>query len=367
MMITYVIPTHNRPRVLGETLRALGRLGPHAAEVVVVDNASEPAAEVPGALESGVACRVVRLERNIGAAARNLAIEYADPASRWFIMLDDDSAPVDLGFLEALAGAGADVGVVAAEIFLPRVEGEARVRRESGGLPEVFIGCGAAIRAEVFCELGGYDASFDYYAEEYDLSARVIMAGMRVAMDRRFRVVHRKVTAGRDFGRIVARLVRNNAWVGLRYAPDEERAAAVLEQITRYGLIARKEGALGGYWWGVVELARTAGGQPRRAMGREMWDRFTGLAAARLGVDAMVRRLRPRRVGLLGRGKNAGVVVRALEERGLEIVTDLREAEALMVATLSPGPMLDAVEGAAGSGVPVFGGFGEGTLEKVSR
>ncbi len=357
MMITYVIPTHNRPEVLEETLRAIGRLGAHAAEVLVVDNASVPAAAVPRALESGVACRVVRLERNIGAAARNVAIAEADRASRWLVMLDDDSAPVDAGLLDALAGAGADVGVVAAEIFLSRAGGAGRLRHESGGLPEVFIGCGAAIRAEVFRDLGGYDASFDYYAEEYDLSARVIMAGMRVAMDRRFRVVHRKVTAGRDFGRIVGRLVRNNAWVGLRYAPEEVRAGMVLEQITRYGAIARREGAMRGYWRGVMELARTAGAQPRREMGREMWDRFTGMAAARAGVDAMVRRSRPRRVGLIARGKNAGVVEAALQERGLEIVEREEEAEALMVATLSPGPMMDALDEAAGRRVPVFGAF----------
>jgi len=350
-MITYVIPTHNRPAILAETLAAIALLGPHGAEVLIVDNASQPPAAAPAHLASGVPCRIVRLGSNIGAAARNVAITHADASSRWLLMLDDDSAPLDLGFIGALCDASADVAIIAAEIFLPSEQG-ARLRHESGGLPEVFVGCGAAIRAEFFREQGGYDERFDYYAEEYDLSARAIVSGMRVGFDRRFRVLHRKVTAGRDFGRIVSRLVRNNAWVGLRYAPDEWRASAVAEQVVRYGVIAQREGALGGYARGVMELARSWREQPRRAMPGAMWDRFIGLAAARVAVDEMVRRIRPRSVALVAAGKNAGVVARAVEERGIAITDDTRAADALVVATLSPGPMLDAAA-PLGHGAPL--------------
>jgi hypothetical protein len=38
--IAYIIPTHDRPEVLGRTLRALGALPRHDAELVLVDNAS---------------------------------------------------------------------------------------------------------------------------------------------------------------------------------------------------------------------------------------------------------------------------------------------------------------------------------------
>src|SRR6185503_611566 len=114
-----------------------------------------------------------------------------------------------------------------------------------------FIGCGVAIRLRSFLAAGGYDPTFDYYAEEYDLAARFILAGYRIVHDRRFRVMHEKVTQGRDFNRIVHRLVRNNAWVAQRYAPIEHREAEINETISRYGRIAVKENAAAGYAAGV--------------------------------------------------------------------------------------------------------------------
>ncbi len=385
-MITYVIPTHNRPAVLAETLDTILRLGPHEAEVLIVDNSSNPSTAAPARLSSGVPCRVVRLGANIGAAARNVAITHADASSRWLVMLDDDSAPMDLGFLAALREARADDLIVAAEIFLPTPPGAA-VRHESGGLPEVFVGCGAAIRADFFRAERGYDATFDYYAEEYDLSARALLTGGRVVFDRRFRVMHRKVTQGRDFGRVVSRLVRNNAWVSLRYAPDDARASATIGHITRYGVIARKERALAGYARGVAELARTWRAQPRRTMPDALWDRFTGLAAARQAVELMINEHRPREVALIAPGKHVQYVAQALSERGIEIASDSRSthgalgtqrADVLFVATLSPGPMLDAaaafgaVLGPASGGAPVVmpwlmpaGGCAEGRQRRA--
>jgi GT2 family glycosyltransferase len=374
-MLTYVIPTRNRHQTLAETLSALERLGPHHAEVLIFDNASDEPVAAPRTLASGVACRVVRLPTNIAAAARNLAITHAHPSSQWLIMLDDDSAPLDLGFISALREANSSTAIVAAEIFLPCAPGASprhphhtrHPRHESGGLPEVFVGCGAAIRTSFFRAQHGYDASFDYYAEEYDLSARALLAGDRVTLDRRFRVLHRKVTQGRDFGRILARLVRNNAWVSVRYAPDDARAAATLEHITRYARIGLKERALRGYFRGLIDLASTLSDQPRTPMSQTLWDRFTGLAAAREGVSAMIETFThtharaPRAVELVTPGKNAHIIEQALIERGIAIVratSGPHAAEARMIGTLSPGPMLDAMNALGASpsheGTPVF-------------
>ena len=242
-------------------------------EVVVVDNDSEERAIAPAELENGWRVRVERLGENMGAAARNVGAEMA--RGEWVVMLDDDSYAVDGGVVDVVCGAGGDVGAVGAEIFL----GDGR--RESGGLPEVVIGCGVAVRRGVFLELGGYDAAFNYYAEEYDLCARLIRAGWRIEHDARFRVVHEKVSTGRDMGVILGRLVRNNGWVAQRYAPEAERARELEEVITRYRRIAEKEGSIGGYERGLRELTATIDAQERREMTRGEWDRFTGLAHAR--------------------------------------------------------------------------------------
>jgi hypothetical protein len=93
-----------------------------------------------------------------------------------------------------------------------------------------------------------------------------------------------------------------------------------------------------------------------------LWDRFTGLAAAREAVELMIREHRPREVALIAPGKHVQYVAQALSERGIEIASDWRGthgADVLIVATLSPGPMLDAAAafgaalGPAPSGVPV--------------
>jgi GT2 family glycosyltransferase len=338
-MISYVLPTRDRPHVLERTLAALGALGPHEAEVIIIDNASQTPARVPSELSSGVPITLIRSETNLAAAARNLGAQRADPRSQWIVMLDDDSYPLDLGHVRVLEHQPAQVGAVAAEIFLPTHDGA--IRHESGGLPEVFVGCGVALRTSAFNKLGGYDASFEYYAEEYDLSARLILAGYRVTLDRRFRVMHHKSAQGRDFSRIVRRLVRNNAWVAQRYAPDHVRHASVLEHIARYQQIAWRESATRGWAKGMLELATTLPRQRRREMNEDQWARFTGLASARDALQAAHRRSALGRTALVHPGKNARCVEQALQEMGIELVHPAR-AQTLVIATLSPGPMLDA-------------------------
>lgn len=349
MNIAYIIPTRDRGPVLAETVRALGALPPHPAQVVVVDNASAVPPALPARLSNGLDVVSIRLGHNAGAAARNTGVAAADRSCDWVVMLDDDSAPLDLGHLRALRDAPSEAAAVAAEIFLPGKEtgacGPTRgAPRESGGLPEVFIGCGAAIRRGAFLACGGYDPSFGFYAEEYDLAARFLLAGGRTVMDRRFRVEHRKVSAGRDMNMILGRLVRNNGWVAQRYAPARRRIGEISRTVDRYGAIAAGESALTGFRRGEAELMTTLRSQPRTPMPGALWDRFTGLAAARASLSAEMRSARFGTAMLVDEGKNAHVIRRALRELGVRETIDEREADALVIGTLSPGPMLDAWE-----------------------
>lgn len=341
-MITYVIPTRDRHERLASTLGALSALGPQReAEVIVVDNASERAVAAPSRLASGVPVRVIGLEQNLGAAARNVGVQHA--SGDWAVMLDDDSYPLDLGFVRSLREAPTDVAALSADIHLSDHRG-----REQGGLPEVFIGCGVAIRVPVFIALRGYDPAFHYYAEEYDLAARMLLSGYRVAFDPAFRVEHAKVLEGRNMNTIVARLVRNNGWVIQRYAPESERRSAIRAMRRRYRAIAAKESAPRGWGEGASELRRTIRGQARRAMPREVWDRFTGLAHARHALQAEFARAPFRTAALVDRGKNDELVRLALHELGVRVVEG--DAEARVIGTLSPGPLLDALKRHAGQG-----------------
>src|SRR5262245_33443618 len=274
-MISYILPTRDRPERLTLTLAALGNLRghPEGAEVVIVDNASKFPATPPERLANGLNVRVLHRGSNEGAASRNAGVAAANPAHAWAVMLDDDSYPCDTGFIRRLGKAPTEVAAVSADIYLPGLS-----RRESGGLPEVFVGCGVAIRRDVFLSLGGYDPAFNYYAEEYDLAARMILAGHRIAFDPWFRVEHHKVATGRDMNTILARLVRNNGWVMQRYAPDELRRAQVRDQRARYRAIAAKENALPGLAAGLRELKHTIRAQKRSPMAARLFDRFTGMA-----------------------------------------------------------------------------------------
>ncbi|MBL9032396.1 MAG: glycosyltransferase [Phycisphaerae bacterium] len=357
-MISYVIPTRDRPERLALTLAALGRLAGHPesargplAEVVIVDNASQHPPTPPARLANGLRVRTIYRCTNEGAASRNAAVAAADPASEWVVMLDDDSHPVDTGFISRLARAPEDVAAVSADIWLPGL-----ARRESGGLPEVFVGCGVAIRRRVFLDLGGYDPEFNYYAEEYDLAARMILRGYRVEFDPWFRVEHHKVTLHRNQNTILARLVRNNGWVMQRYAPERVRRAQIREQRRRYRAIARVEHALDGFAEGLRELRRTISAQPRTPMSAEQFDRFCGLAQAREAL-AEARHERPfSTAAVVDEGKNGWVVRTALTEMGVEVVNPWpwdesparaqseTHPDALVIGTMSPGPMIDAYE-----------------------
>lgn len=348
-MISLIIPTRDRPAELARTLAAIARLDPApldaagGAEVIVVDNASREPEPPPEALANGVPVGLVRLPANEGAAARTTAARLA--RGSWLVMLDDDSAPIDAAFAALLADAPPDVAAIGAEITLPSG------RRDFGGLPEVFVGCGAAVRRDDFLAVGGYDPSFVYYAEEYDLAARLIARGKRITHDRAFRVLHRKTAAARDMDRSLRLLVRNSVRVEERWAPAARRDDAIRAVVERCEHIARREDARAGFRAGLNDIELEGGAEdrdpaaaPTGPLTDAQYDRFIGLAAARDGLARQLHAAPARTARLAQAGKNAHLVERALAESGVEVLPpdDRRSPDALAIATLSPGPILDA-------------------------
>jgi len=345
--VGYALPTRDRPAELARTLAQLGALDLDAGPVIVVDNASNPPARTPRALDNGWPVERLRLGHNEGAAARNRAIERLD--TDWIVLLDDDSAPDPARPLTPwLAELPDGVAAITADIHLTGAH-RGRPRRESGGLPEVFVGCGVALRRETLLRTGGYDPAFGFYAEEYDLAARLIASGHRVVFEPRWRVEHRKTAQGRDMDAILARLVRNNGWVMARWAPDDHLHAELERVRARYRAIAEKEHALRGYRRGIDELERTIEDQPRTPLSRAHWDRFTGRRAADDAIAAAMDAEPFSRAALIAHGKNGHVVRAALDARGVKVIGDDGDCP-LVIATLSPGPMLDALDALAASG-----------------
>ncbi len=354
MDISFVIPTHNRPEILVDTVDRLGKLDSDCfgggAELIVVDNHSDQRAMFPPILDNGITARVIRLGENRGAAARNVGVEHSQ--GQWVVMLDDDSSLLPCPASATLKSMPAEVYAVGGEIHLPCG------RHESGGLPEVVIGCGCAYRRDRFLELGGYDPAFDFYAEEYDLCAKIILAGGRVVHDAGLQFEHRKATQGRSFNRIIHRLVRNNGWVIARYAPQGALQDAMDAMIDRYSQIARKEGAVAGYEAGLDALFASAGDQRRSAMSQAQWDRFIGVAAAK---DHLAKVLDPdvEEVHLVHPGKGEREIVSVLAMLGREVLKHPKEGGWDVIGTLSPGPLTDA-KMAKKDAVEPWAGFGRG-------
>src|SRR6266571_7229751 len=86
------------------------------AEIVLVDNLSQPPVEVPAQLTSCLPVRVLLCTQPGAAAARNLGVRQAQ--TRWILFLDSDCLPtsglID-GYRQALNGAIAYAGMVRAE------------------------------------------------------------------------------------------------------------------------------------------------------------------------------------------------------------------------------------------------------------
>ncbi|GAB5497222.1 MAG: hypothetical protein Phyf2KO_23020 [Phycisphaerales bacterium] len=363
-MIGYIIPTRDRHEELMRTLGEINRLGPQigmgGAEVVVIDNASKTPVQLPEQLPCGTRIRTLRLDENLGAAARNYGARAADERCDWLVMLDDDSAPLDSGFEVSLRRAPDDVAAVSADIFLGQNE-DAIERREDGGLPEVFVGCGVAIRRDVFLDLGGYDESFGFYAEEYDFCAKLLLAGKRTQFSQIFRVLHRKVSGNRDMNLIVERLVRNNGWVCQRYAPVGVLGDELNTCIERCRFIAKKEGATTGFKRGREELERTLEAQRRTPMDDAMWERFTGQSQAREAIKKRMP-LGAASAQLIGEGKNSHVVRKAMRDLALREVKSGGDCK--LIATMSPGPMIDALENGE-RGVPTIAPWLDAKLQSV--
>lgn len=340
--VSLIVPTRNRPERLQDTLAAIdATLGAHGApercELVVIDDASDRGAvsTLPARLPGGTPVRFGRRETSIGAACRNDAAAMA--SAPWLLMLDDDSWPMDAGFLDIAAAAAPDVAVIGLDIRLRRGG------REAGGLPEVHVGCGALVRTDAFRSVGGYDASFHYYVEEYDLAARLIGHGWRLRHDVRSTIVHEKVAGGRRMDVILERLVRNNGWVIARYAPPDRREAALAAMLGRYQRIAEAEHAIAGFRRGRTALEATIGNQPKRTLDPAAWDRFTGDAALRAGVLAVTAARPAGRWTMRDPGKGAEQIRAAMTAAGwTECEPAL--AEIHVPGSLSPGPMLDAAD-----------------------
>jgi len=195
--VTIVVATRNRPDRLAETAAH------HRAPLIVVDNASDEPVRLAGA-------EVVRLDVNLGAAARNVGVERA--RTPYVAFADDDSywAPGSLAGATALLRAHPRTALVAAEVrvgLAGRLDpvsaamAAAPLGTPPGGAgPSIlgFLACAVVVRRDAFLTAGGFLPRLFVYGEEALLAMDLAAAGWRLCYVPSLLVRHFPEPAGRD-------------------------------------------------------------------------------------------------------------------------------------------------------------------------
>jgi glycosyltransferase involved in cell wall biosynthesis len=194
MLVSVIIPTHNRPDVLPLTLAALrGQTLPAADyEIVVVDDGSAPAATLPTEADPP-RMTLVRLEGVERSRARNAGAEAA--RGKVLVFIDDD-IEANPDFLEAHLRAHGEWpdAIATGKLYLPQMVGSTpfgRFRKalEEEGVPRArglldapnFCAAGnMSIARATFLELGGFAPEM-VSGEDQDLAFRHSARGGRLA------------------------------------------------------------------------------------------------------------------------------------------------------------------------------------------
>ena len=265
--IGIVIVTRDRAEDLLVTLARLAAL-PEAVEVVVVDNGSSDGtgARVRAAFGS---VRVIELEANLGAAARNVGVEALRTPVVAFN--DDDShwAPGALARATAYFEARPRLGLLAARVLVGDderldptcAEMAASPLRTLPGAPGPavlgFVACGAVVRREAFLAAGGFEARLGVGGEETLLAVDLASAGWELAYVDEVVTHHHPADGGEERPGRRVREVRNalwSEWLRRPAGPAVLGTARVMgrglrDPVTARGVVE----ALGGLPWALRE------------------------------------------------------------------------------------------------------------------
>jgi len=189
--VTVVVLTYNRRREVLRTLAQLAR-AVDGAPIVVVDNASTDGTDAAIASAHPLV-RVVRLARNVGAAARNEGARVA--TTPYVAFCDDDTwwLPGSIALAAAALDRHPQLAAVTARVLVgaARRDDPTNARMAASPLPNVLGVDGSAIlgllagacmvRREAFLAVGGYDPRLFLGGEEALLATDLMSAGWRMA------------------------------------------------------------------------------------------------------------------------------------------------------------------------------------------
>jgi GT2 family glycosyltransferase len=212
MKISVIIITHNRKHQVDRTINAYLNQTYKNIEIIIIDNASKDGTKelieqkyLNGQYEH---IKYLWLPDNIDTRAINLGIEMSDGDIIW--RTDDDSEPEDSKAFEFVVekfNKYPDIHIIAAEIInvysnnmvyhWHMLDVDKTNIPDNGYKTFTFIGCGAAIRKDVFNKVGFF---WEFGIEEEDLSIRAIVNGFNIRYFPNLKVLHFASAANRNRG-----------------------------------------------------------------------------------------------------------------------------------------------------------------------
>ena len=249
--VTVVVATRNRRETLLHTLPQ------HGVPTIVVDNGStDDTASAVKQTHPNV--RAIRLETNLGAAARNVGVTHA--RTPYVAFADDDSYwdPGSLTEAARLLDSHPRAALLCARVL---VGGEGRVDAMSRAMaaaplgwspcapgPRVlgFLACAVVVRRTAFLAVGGFNELLGSYGEEDLLALDLVTAGWELAYvdslvvhhhpaDQRGPARSRSIQEVRN--RLLTAWLRRRTPAAMRITLDTARAA-ITDPAARAGLAA---------------------------------------------------------------------------------------------------------------------------------
>jgi GT2 family glycosyltransferase len=211
MKLSFIVLTHHRGGLLQQCLDSITMQQglPLPYEIIIVDNGGDAYFVLP--THPDICVREIVPGNNLWVTGgRNYGIKCAQ--GEYLVFIDDDAhwtEPDAVKRLIAHLDADARCGAVAVKSLHPdgtpiveELPHPNKVLVSSLSAPaEVpyFYGVGMAIRADALRKTGLYPERFRVFAEEVDLSLRLIEAGYRIVFDPNITVIHCKTLMGRPF------------------------------------------------------------------------------------------------------------------------------------------------------------------------
>lgn len=225
-------------------------------EIIAVDNGSEDGTADFLAQQKNLT--FIETGKNLGIAGYNQGFEQA--RGDYILVLDDDSCPKDLDTIERLITQldhNPKIGVIACKIINEHGQLQSSwhlPKQQKAGASMSFIGCGFAIRRDLFADIGWYPASFFLYQNEVDVAIQVRRHGYDIYYDPQTVVIHRGEASNRPNWRRVYYPTRNTIWLIRRYFPLHDAIYLIFSRLS-IGLIRALQSREFTWYWKAVKEA----------------------------------------------------------------------------------------------------------------